>query len=1546
MATNKPKSKPSGTDSVSKKQSFQEWAMAGGGVPLQYKGREHVWDRKVKQYAEGGGVDMAGGGIAKLFKGLKGLKGTQEVLPAAQREVNLAKAMEASKAPKVVYHGTNQDIRSFDKARLGENTRAKSAKAFYFTENPQEANEYAMMAGRRQIADAASVEKQGKLLRQQIKQAEAQRNWDRAEGLYLKLEDLELGAINAEPSGQNIMPAHLMVDKVKTLDMKDSFDADMIAAEIAKARQEGLDAIKLENVYDPVGDRPDAFSTNQWIVFDPNRVKSAIGNRGTYDMSDPDLNKAGGGDVHMQVGGVARFLKGVKGPQDEALRLAQQRAALPPAKGGLGLPPDNTPEQRARAIGFDTPAVHFSRHGVDADTLDSGKFAIAPFDAVGTHVGSKKAARERFDNTVGYKINNPQYANDEIKGSSYPVVIKNKRQLLDSAGKPSSENALSTKFSESADYGNLRESNAKLRQELFSDYDSIPYINDVEAAGSVSYIVPPENIRSRFAAFDPFRKDVATAAAMGVAAPNLLAKEKKKAHGGDVHMDKGGAAFGTFPQMKPRRANQDREAAKNVPVDLARGFVSGVLGAPGDIESFARLPYELITGKDSPTFLPTSEDIEKRLPFRSDTPVGRAASGAGQLAGGFYMGPGSPLKVAGALPGAIKHGAQEFAMASTKGIPKMFIGPKAKTWDQAKADAAARLEKQGVDPVEIWRQTGTFRGADGIPRQEISDAGAVFRDSKQLKEFGQEKKAEAQALKERMATPVGQKDMFPKALTEAKKSTREQVKTLKDEAEEVLLDADRYGQRAKFALEHPELYKAYPELADVPVFQGTRGASGERASLTGNKSYMQMDITPEGLRHNPRSSVLHEMQHAVQNLEDMAPGGSPQMAYGDPRALKILEEMRQMASKPMSFEDYTQRFDHLSDPQKGYEDYVKSIPKVVKDLDRDLQSKAAMEYYKRLAGEAEARATQAREPMSASQRSKEFPYSSYDVLPEDLIVKDAKGSMASMQMGPSDYRSINTGDRLGDLTVGEEISNTGSISASGISNVLPGVRAVPMSSFEVTAPRDLFYAADDIDRTTKLAEQIKQSGRIDPMIVGVDEKGNYIIEGAHRLGALNLLGAKEFPALIAVEDGVKGFAHGGPVKMAGGGAIKEALKKLLKKERVEHPLVFPRAEPKGKEDIRPIAQRMAEQMTGDFVRQNPKVTTNVAGKSRKQFEREKSIPLVTRNVVPERDVPPIDYEKFKDYAMVGVPGDPSLGGVAKRGSLTENTKPTVELTQVGDITPDQPVPLFGGPRFGGDEAFWASNLEAASLVQRSVNALSELYDVPVLGKYTKMGADSANFALHNLDSLLAIQRPERLDPRKMEQLNELIRKGSAHLGDFPNFKGFEDPIDVLLQSQLDSKLRKHIAETLTKPTITDTLGLPNGLDVVAAITHPQLRNLETGVSGFSVGKMTPGAVLQRGGSGHPTYDTNIPGELIGQNKYPTPYEIAFPDTTAYARSQHKPGVQEFNMMKLLGPRERIDQQYIDEMKMYEELMKQYTGRKKGGAVSGLSTVNKLCGCHD
>ena len=43
-------------------------------------------------------------------------------------------------------------------------------------------------------------------------------------------------------------------------------------------------------------------------------------------------------------------------PREEALRIAQENAAKPVSEGGLGLPPDNTAMDRARAMGFDTPA--------------------------------------------------------------------------------------------------------------------------------------------------------------------------------------------------------------------------------------------------------------------------------------------------------------------------------------------------------------------------------------------------------------------------------------------------------------------------------------------------------------------------------------------------------------------------------------------------------------------------------------------------------------------------------------------------------------------------------------------------------------------------------------------------------------------------------------------------------------------------------------------------------------------------------------------------------------------------------------------------------------------------------------------------------------------------------------------------------------------------------------------------------------------------------------------------------------------------------------
>ena len=65
-------------------------------------------------------------------------------------------------------------------------------------------------------------------------------------------------------------------------------------------------------------------------------------------------------------------------------------------------------------------------------------------------------------------------------------------------------------------------------------------------------------------------------------------------------------------------------------------------------------------------------------------------------------------------------------------------------------------------------------------------------------------------------------------------------------------------------------------------------------------------------------------------------------------------------------------------------------------------------------------------------------------------------------------------------------------------------------------PNSVFYAADDFERSERLAEAIEASEEINPLIIGVDEKGPFIIEGAHRFVALLYLKKTAFPAVVVI----------------------------------------------------------------------------------------------------------------------------------------------------------------------------------------------------------------------------------------------------------------------------------------------------------------------------------------------------------------------------------------------------------------------------------------------
>jgi hypothetical protein len=392
------------------------------------------------------------------------------------------------------------------------------------------------------------------------------------------------------------------------------------------------------------------------------------------------------------------------------------------------------------------------------------------------------------------------------------------------------------------------------------------------------------------------------------------------------------------------------------------------------------------------------------------------------------------------------------------------------------------------------------------------------------------------------------------------------------------------------------------------------------------------------------------------------------------------------------------------------------------------------------------------------------------------------------------------------------------------------------------------------------------------------------------------------------------YAEGGAVRMQAGGIAK--LAKLA------------RAPAKSKQEIQSIAERMAPQVTGEYVRESAKSAKTVAGKTQKQFQREKNLPVDVRATTEERIPKAVDIEKLKDEVMIGIPGDPTLAGKTLYG--------------VGDVRLGSPSPQHGGPLYGlyNDPNFWASGEDAAKKVQNLARSVSELYDAPVLGNYIMMGPDSLSYAQHFADANLQAIDLSKMTKQQIEMFNEIIREGYNYKkkGErlqrvFPSFPGIEDKDSAYLHMAMDPDLRKHFNEVMQKPTVTEPLNLPSGQDIRFAITEPALRDMESGVTGYSIGRMRPdvsseGLKLSQ----HPTYSHDIPGQFMGTSKYPMPYELTFPDTVKSIRENPRQAPYEFGTLQYGSTHQTIDQQMIDEIRAYEERMKQLTGKKAGGAV--------------
>jgi len=276
----------------------------------------------------------------------------------------------------------------------------------------------------------------------------------------------------------------------------------------------------------------------------------------------------------------------------------------------------------------------------------------------------------------------------------------------------------------------------------------------------------------------------------------------------------------------------------------------------------------------------------------------------------------------------------------------MFIGPNAASFNKITASKAQELEKLNKTPEEIWQQTGTFRGPDKQWRQEISDKGSkitedVYNQISANKQF---------------KGPMGQ------------------------------------------ALQHEELYNAYPQSAGIPTTMFADAAPSGNMLYGRTGTFQTPQITVGGPSSmDQRSVALHELQHAIQQKEGFARGGSlNSFKPNDIFSTKALEDAsiidKLMRGSNLDQLEAKQRFESLfkRSPETGAFSALERIG-TGKELDaaRDAARLAEkpFESYRRLAGEAEARATQKRRNLTDEQRKAIFPLESYDVPIKDLIFR-------------------------------------------------------------------------------------------------------------------------------------------------------------------------------------------------------------------------------------------------------------------------------------------------------------------------------------------------------------------------------------------------------------------------------------------------------------------------------------------------------------------------------------------------------------------------------
>jgi hypothetical protein len=274
----------------------------------------------------------------------------------------------------------------------------------------------------------------------------------------------------------------------------------------------------------------------------------------------------------------------------------------------------------------------------------------------------------------------------------------------------------------------------------------------------------------------------------------------------------------------------------------------------------------------------------------------------------------------------------------------MFLGAGARTANQAALKTAKDMAAKGAGRDAIWNETGWFKGVDDKWRFEIPDNKSFYRS---------------------LPTPSPQsQDDFVKQ------------------------GGDTVGRQ----LIHDELFAAYPDAKGIGLqqFSGNSKLKGTYSSGEGGA----MDGGQISLMGNDKgSTILHELQHAIQDAEGFARGGNAFGLKPGTPAWGIYQDRLKSIVTPPSLEDFAKSWGGT--PAEAAADYAKHVKQLEtyskkglpSDLDRAAQESAVEEAYRRMAGEVESRNVESRLSMTPEQRRATPPWMTQDVEDELQIIR-------------------------------------------------------------------------------------------------------------------------------------------------------------------------------------------------------------------------------------------------------------------------------------------------------------------------------------------------------------------------------------------------------------------------------------------------------------------------------------------------------------------------------------------------------------------------------